>query len=329
MNGIAGNDTAGELSCSAPPIAQPKADPFAHACEAMARRYINENFQPSDWLAVVVRKRETGEIIQCMATAERIASPHFQAWLRYKNAHGSDIFLSLNTFYEEAQGRTKTQLKEIRHLYLDLDQDGPQKLAALQNHPAMPRPNYVLNTSPEKYQVIWKVEGLNRDDAERLLRRLAQQFGGDPAATDSTRVFRLPGFTNKKYERHFQVTVNSDVVVSQVYRASDFRIEAHEPEPYPALPVPPPGRRAPSSQGNSQSEKDWAYALRRLEEGRDPEQIIRDMTRYRSVDHYDQRDPSKLIATRKPNPRYYALRTVTQAMAYLGLTHTRSSGLGR
>ena len=127
--------------------------------EAMARRYIQENFEASDWLAVVVRNRETGETVQRITTAQRIASPDFQSWLRHKNAHGSDIYLSLNTLKEHARGRTKADVKEIRHLYLDLDEEGQQKLAAIYQNPAVPHPNYVLQTSPDKFQVIWRVRG--------------------------------------------------------------------------------------------------------------------------------------------------------------------------
>lgn len=81
--------------------------------------------------AVVVRNRKIGETIQRVSTAERIAGADFQRWLRYKNAQGSDVYLSLNTFKDYAQGRTKADLKQIRHLYLDLDQDGSKKLAPI------------------------------------------------------------------------------------------------------------------------------------------------------------------------------------------------------
>ena len=46
---------------------------------------------------------------------------------------------------------------------------------------------------------VWKIEGVDQDQAESLLRSLANEFGGDPAATDSTRVLRMPGFANRKY----------------------------------------------------------------------------------------------------------------------------------
>ena len=40
-------------------------------------------------------------------------------------------------------------------------------------------------------------EGRNLEEAEGLLHAMAREFGGDPAATDATRVLRLPGFANR------------------------------------------------------------------------------------------------------------------------------------
>jgi hypothetical protein len=236
------------------------------------------------------------------------------------NAHGSDVYISLNTFRNHAQGRTKADLKDIRHLYLDIDYEGPEKLAAILNDEALPRPNYVLNTSPGKYQVIWRVDGFGPDEAEAALRALAQRFGGDPAATDSTRVFRLPGFSNKKYDRDFQVTIRSEAPANHVYRPEDFNAHNYE--------LDQPSRLTPMSQepnrqnGNnhSQSEKDLAYAIRHLKTADDPEDVIHAITAYRSADQYDKKNPTKLVARRKPKPRYYAELTVNKAMATLGIT---------
>jgi hypothetical protein len=63
---------------------------------------------------------------------------------------------------------------------------------------------------------------MGQDEAEAFLRAFAQRFGGDPAATDSTRVFRLPGFANKKYQDDFQVTLTAIAPANQIYHASDF-----------------------------------------------------------------------------------------------------------
>ena len=302
----------------------------AFESEAMARRYIEENFEAADWLAVVVRNRETGETVQRITTAQQIASHQFQAWLRYKNAHGSDIYLSLNTLNEHARGRTKSDLKDIRHLYLDLDEEGQRKLAAIYEDAAVPHPNYVLQTSPEKYQVVWRVEGIAQNQAEDLLRSLARHFGGDPAATDATRVFRLPGFNNKKYEQNFPVKLAAGTMPEPVYRQSDFRIDTVPHEPGTTARTKVSVQATTGSQSmNTQSERDWAYAIRHLRRGDDPEHIVLEIAAYRSRDRYDPQDASKIASSRKPNPRYYAAHTVSRAMAHLGMTRTSDADEGR
>jgi hypothetical protein len=214
-------------------------------------------------------------------------------------------------------------VKEIRHLYLDLDEEGEQKHAAIHQNPAVPHPNYVLQTSPGKFQVLWRVEGLRQNEAEEILRGLAQRFGGDPAATDSTRVFRLPGFNNKKYKQNFPVRLAPGTMAEPVYHRSDFRIEpvSHGP----GTPI----RQTVSSQvvvgsesANTQSERDWIYAIRHLRRGDDPEQIVREIAAYRATDRLDSHDATKVVSSRKPNPSYYAEHTVSRAMTYLGMTRT-------
>lgn len=288
--------------------------------EAQAREYVNANFDPADWLAVVAINRKSGEIIQRISRARNIVSPEYQRWLRYLNATGSDVYVSLNTFNEHARGRTKEDLKEIRHLYLDLDKDAARKLEAIRQDDTIPVPNYVLNTSPGKFQVIWRVEGIDQDQAESMLRTLAQRFGGDPAATDSTRVFRLPGFNNKKYPEDFQVTMSREAAAATVYHGEDFNVYGHEREPAGSASVTHYQEGPLSQEHATQSERDFAYAIRQLKKGEDPNQIIRRMASYRSKNQYDKNDATKLVAPTKARPYYYAEQTVTKAMATLGIT---------
>ena len=302
--------------------------------QAMAQRYIQENFDPEDWLAVVVRKRHPEETVQRISTARQISSPEFQAWLRHKNANGSDIYISLNTLKEHANGRTKADLKDIRHLYVDLDEDGRQRLAAIYEDGRVPLPNYVLQTSPGKYQVVWRVEGIAHKDAEDLLRGLARRFGGDPAATDATRVFRLPGFHNKKYSQNFPVKPAAGRLPERVYHQSDFRIEPisaallRETGTVARPHVSVAGAVSPESV-KTQSERDWAYAIRHLRRGDNPEDIIREIAAFRATNRYDSQDSTQLVSSPKPNPRYYAEHTVSRAMHSLGIarsTNTKASG---
>ena len=194
----------------------------------------------------------------------------------------------------------------------------------------MPHPNYVLHTSPGKFQVIWRVEGISQNDAEDLLRGLARRYGGDPAATDATRVFRLPGFNNKKYEQNFPVKLAAGTLSEPVYRQSDFRIEPISPEAGSVAHTNgPAGTVVGSESANTQSEGDWAYAIRHLRQGDNPEDVVREIAAYRATDRYDSHDTSRLVSSSKPKPRYYAEHTVSRAMAHLGMTRASSAGESR
>ena len=258
--------------------------------------YILQNFEASDRIAVLVRSRRAGETIQRITTAKNAASQDFQAWLRHKNV-SSDVYIGMNTLRHDAQSRTKEDIEAIRHLYLDIDRNGPSALEAVETSGVVPRPNYVLETSPEKYQVVWKVEGIAQDQAETLQRAMVREFGGDPAATDSTRVLRLPEFVNRKYETEH--VVRAQPGATQTYHLEDFRLrtDLHET---PAQYRPHEARSAPAGD-ITQSERDWAFAKRALARGDDPEEIIRRIADYRG----EEKHPS------------YARYTVEKAQATL------------
>jgi hypothetical protein len=155
---------------------------------------------------------------------------------------------------------------------------------------------------------VWKVEGVTTEEAEHLQQQMAHQFGADTAATDASRVFRLPGFANQKYghECLVRVTKHSD----KTYHLRDFKM----------APGPVKAERSlehGTSQANrretvTQSERDWAYALRALARGDDPEEIIRRIADYRADEKHD--------------PGYYARLTVAKAQAELSARSTSTSG---
>ncbi len=266
-----------------------------------ATEYLNKLFKPSDTIAVLVRNRERSETVQRITKVESVATPEFQGWLRYKNANGSDIYVGMNPLKEGASSRTKDEIKIIRHLYLDLDRDGAGALAAVRNSALVPPPNFVLDSSPGKNQVVWKVEGISQEQAEALQKAIAREFGGDQAATDCTRVLRLPGFANKKYDRDYYVQVHAET--DRTYQLRDFTIQLDSPEAPRQRDENHQPPRAVSASQNSQSEHDWAYAKRALARGDDPEEVIRRIADYRAADKHD--------------PLYYARRTVIKAQAEL------------
>ena len=264
-----------------------------------APEYVLALFEPTDNVAVLARNRRTGQTVQRITTAETVASPEFQSSLRRENFAGADIFVGMNPIKDGAYSRTKDNIREIRHLYLDLDSNGDQALEAIRNSVEVPAPNFVLDTSPDKHQVVWRVSGFSQDEAESLLHSLANQFGGDPAATDATRVLRLPGFANKKYDEEFVVQVLHES--NQIYHSRNFTVQEDSPET-PRHLGDESGRRLPQGH-KSQSEHDWAYAKRALARGDDPEVVIQRVADYRSED--------------KDDPNYYARHTVMKAQAEL------------
>jgi len=267
-----------------------------------ASEYVLALFEPTDTVAVLTRNRRTGQTVQRITSAKTVAGEEFQSWLRRENSAGADIFIGMNPLKDGSYSRTKDNVREVRHVYLDLDTGGQDALEAIRNSLEVPAPNFVLDTSRDKHQVVWKVEGLDQEQAESMLRAIVDQFGGDPAATDSTRVLRLPGFANRKYNEEFTVQARQES--TQIYQARDFMIQENSPEAARQRGIEP-GRRIPQGH-RSQSEQDWAYAKRALARGDDVEEVIRRIADYRADD--------------KPDPQYYARHTVTRAQT--ALQHT-------
>lgn len=269
-----------------------------------ASEYVLELFEPADNAAILVRNRSAGRTVQRIAKAQTIANPGFQTWLANQSASGSDVFVGMNPIKDGAYSRTKENIKDIRHVYLDLDRNGDEALEAIRKSTATPAPNFVLDTSPGKHQVVWKVRGFSKDEAESLVHSLANQFSGDLAATDSTRVLRLPGFANRKLSEEFIVRVRHET--DAVYTLRDFAIHDDSPETSRHLTDNQQRLRNVASGYPSQSERDWAYAKRALARGDEPEVIIQRIADYRASD--------------KAKPDYYARHTVTKALADLAKT---------
>ena len=262
-----------------------------------ASEYVLALHEPQDHVAVLVRNRSREQTVQRILPAETIASSPFQAWLKEQNQGGADVFIGMNPMKDGIPNRTKENVREIRHVYLDLDEDAGASLHAVRTSGDAPSPNFVLDTSPGKHQVVWRVDGMDQEQAESLLRSLANQFGGDPSATDVSRVLRLRGFTNRKYNEAFVVRVHHETDL--IYHLGDFRVQEDSPDaPRHLGDAHEPTRRVPAGH-RSQSEADWAYAKRALARGDEPDEIIRRIADYRAED--------------KADPLYYARLTVSKA----------------
>lgn len=135
--------------------------------------------------------------------------------------------------------------------------------------------------------------------------RIAQHYGGDHV-TDVSRVMRLPGFRNKKAGRDDAPVRWTDYGGPPVDRADFGHLPAVRREAGKAVRRQRPRGPAPQSQ----SERDWASVRDQLREGADPAQLVEQLARQRQD---------------KPDPQYYAERTVRRAAESLG----REEPLGR
>ena len=265
----------------------------------IAADFLSRSFRADETIAIVLRCHSPTTIVQRIVTLEHVLAPRYLSWLAHENATGSSVYFTANPLIPGSRKRTKECVAEIRHLYLDLDSDGEAKLAALRSSNAVPLPTTIVSTSPGKYQVLWRVENIPFEEQETLLKLLAITFGADLACTDCNRVLRLPGFLNRKYAPAPLVTV--EYPRGSAAQCEDFKLANPlaylDPFPSQMEPVEPAGK-------HSHSERDWAWILAELTRGKDPAELTRALADRRAD---------------KPNPVYYAQRTVDVASAWLWL----------
>ncbi len=266
---------------------------------AQAREFLNRCFEPGDTIAVLLRGESAPLVRQRTVRCEQALAHRYLGWLQHENAHGASIYVAANPLVPGSRRRTKECIAEIRHLYLDIDLDGEARLSALIASDQVPSPNIIVSTSPGKYQVLWRVEGFSFEEQENTLKLLALTFGGDTACTDCNRVLRVPGFSNRKYTPTHPVT--AEYLPDSVFHPDHFQLW----DGSQSIVLPLRGIAQPQTSGkHTHSEQDWASVLSALSSGKDPAQLT---------------DELALLRADKPDPRYYAQRTVDMASARLAL----------
>lgn len=256
-------------------------------------------FRPEETIALLLRRDEPMKLMQRIVRMEQAIAPAYMQWLTHENANGINVYVAANPLRPGSRKRVKECIAEIRHLYLDIDTDGHSRLAALFASQAAPQPTAVVSTSPGKYQALWQVDGFHLALQESTLKQLAIAFGGDSACTDCNRVLRVPGFENRKYVPAHLVTV--EYLAASVYVPSDFQFADYSSEAPLSLQ-----RTAPSTGTgkHTHSERDWVWVLSELRSGKDAALLTHALAQRRAD---------------KPDPLYYAQRTVDMASARLKL----------
>jgi hypothetical protein len=261
----------------------------------IAKDFLTRCFAPGEAIALLLRRECPASTQQRVVAVEQALAARYLAWLTHENRNGANVYVAANPLRSGSRKRTKESIACIRHLYIDIDMDGEARIAALRASDAVPAPSAILSTSPGKYQVLWHVDGFDFERQEAALKLLAIAFGGDPACTDCNRVLRIPGFLNCKYSPAHMVVV--EYPSGSISNPGDFRLKNS------VLPLR--GIARPLQTGKrTHSELDWAWVLDELSHGKDAEKLTRALALRRAD---------------KPNPLYYAQRTVDMASARLWL----------
>lgn len=113
---------------------------------------------------------------------------------------GAGVFVMVNE--GDGKGRKAQNVRKIRVVFVDLDEDGYRALVKIRDCTDVPKPHLIVETSPGKYHVYWLVNDMNLGDFKAVQADLSKRFGGDPAVHDLCRVLRLPGSWHQKNEPH-------------------------------------------------------------------------------------------------------------------------------
>lgn len=124
--------------------------------------------------------------------------------LKYKQTKGAGVFGMINE--GDGKGRKAENVVRVRALFLDLDG------APLEPARDALRPHIVVESSPGKFHLYWKVSDCPLGQFGPLQKAIARRFGGDSSVSDLPRVMRLPGFFHQKGEP----------VMTRLVKAEDF-----------------------------------------------------------------------------------------------------------
>lgn len=237
----------------------------------------------------------------------------FLAYARFRNAQGWGIYLTPSVLQPGARNRRKTSF-QLRQQIIYLDCDHRWCLDRIQTR--YPYPTLVVRTSPQRHQVYWRLDQpVTIAQQEGLMSAMAKDIGADPAATDVSRVLRLPSFWNRKPGRKNTVDIVfrrdhavryrslSTLLPKTTTAASACVSGTSTRRSKPCVLGKAVAQKGPSDGGLSESERDWYEVHRRLAKGSHPEEVIAWLQQKRGD---------------KRNPRYYAELTVRNAVTARG-----------
>jgi len=185
------------------------------------------NFRPDDCVCVSAGKPPRWDDFFQPFVA--ITTPQALQKLIDRNEKGENIYISMAPFLPNTKNRKKEFVVGVRHCWVDADKDGTATLERITkdvNSHILREPALVIETSPGKVQVIWRLDPTDFDVTrqELLNRALQVRYNTDEAVTDTARVLRVAGFKNNKYADRPLAKILYTGPTGE-YKFADFKIE--------------------------------------------------------------------------------------------------------
>jgi putative DNA primase/helicase len=169
--------------------------------------------------------------------------------LKERNDRGAGIFITRN----ECNGqRSEGNVLRIRGPHADFDEATAAQITDAYN---VLQPSIVVITSDSsKQHAYWQlIEGevLNSEETKSINRALVAKFGADPAAVDTSRLLRIPGFRHMKYREQGRTPMVTVEYHSVSYSANELR-KAFLPVPNGTTPLMQKPTRTEMQGGSSE-----------------------------------------------------------------------------
>ena len=269
-------------------------------------------------IALVIINRQTQKVTERYTTPAQI--PKYIPFLRHCNANGSDIYFTPSRLKPQSRKRTKSDFLD-KQLIVFLEFDQPNTLENLikANYPC---PNAIVGSSEGRHHVYWRLKDpISKHRQEELISNIALDVGADTVATDTSRLLRLPTFCNKKASRdNFRSSLiypDQEIVEPTTFDDLASAVDNYQEAKASSISSGASRANCASSTQNgqltdlgktsadySQSGRDWFLVNEMLfAKGDDPHQVIKWL---------------ESQSERKPNPHYYAKRTVGRALMLKG-----------
>src|SRR5260370_28406626 len=173
--------------------------------------YLRLLFEPGDWVNIqLIHQTETytdksgnvrAKTQDNYTTLEEALLPSTVTSASKMQDEGWNVYVAMNAFTPGLKSRREKDIGDVRNAYIEFDESGEIGLTKIEDGidaGIVQAYDFVLQSSPGKFYVIWRVKDFTVQQQKALNKSLQMRYGSDPQSVDAARVLRLPGTRNLK-----------------------------------------------------------------------------------------------------------------------------------